>query len=395
MAAGAVENTVKALERTISSGKEAHSDAVLRYHLPSESRLYENRPIVRNDWISLNLANCISQIVCVVTPEGRGQYFNPYWETYTGLSERQSLDLGWTRAYHNEDIDRFLELLRTPLEFNGREFEARLRRASDGSYRRHLCRCSIVTNQSDGLINLLIFCSDAEDWRKAEATAREQEALLGLTLRTHDEEKRKIAHGLHDNATQYLAALQMKLDGLQRCSIGNTDRKNPIVDECCELVKRCCREIRGMSHLLYPPLLDELGLESAVRLHLDGFMERTKAGVELEVEPNLGRLDRDLEIALFRVVQEASAMIHRQCASKNVHIRIGAGGSSIFVEVAGSGEPPEAKLASSQTPSGIGMATLRQRILGVGGLFEIGTRPDGVVVRAVVPRRALVAQACE
>ena len=390
-----MENSLNALERTVSTTTDTGSEALLHEYQAGQDSLHENRPAPRDEWNSRNLAGFLSQIVCVVTPQGRGQYFNPFWESYTGLSEAQSLDHGWTRAFHTEDIDRFLELLRTPLEANGREVEARLKRANDGSYRRHLCRCSIVTNQSDGLINLLICCSDAEDRRKAEATAREQEALLGVSLRAHDEEKRRIAHGLHDNAAQYLVALQMKLDNLQRGAIGSTGRKNPILDECRELVKRCCREIRGISHLLYPPLLDELGLESAVRLHLDGFMERTKAEVELEVEPNLGRFDRDLEIALFRVVQEASAMVHRQCASKNVHIRIGAGGSSIFVEVAGSGERSEAKSTSSPTPSGISMVALRQRIVGVGGLFEIGTQPDGVVVRAVVPRRALITQACD
>ena len=404
MAAGAMESSVKALGRTISSNGRAHSDSVLKTcDQPAERLSYEERSIRRDKWQFQNLADYIAQIVCVVTPQGRGEYFNPYWGNYTGLSEGESLDLGWRRAFHREDIDGFIELVRTPLEANGCEFEARLKRASDGSYRRHSCRCSMIANRADGLTHLLINCTDIEDGRKAEATAREQGALLGLSMRTHDEEKRRIAHGLHDSAGQYLVALQMKLDSLQRCSIGNTGRKNPIVDECRELVKRCCREIRGISYVLYPPLLDDLGLESAVNLYADGFMERTKARVELEIEPNLGRLDRDLEIALFRVVQEASANIYRQCASKSVHIKIGADPTSVFVEIAGveitgSGgtEPSASKfVASSQMPSGISMATLRQRILEVGGRFEIGLLADGVVVRAVVPRRAAVAQACD
>ena len=393
MAAGAMEGSVKALEHAIPPNTERVPSTQ-----PGQAPFYEDRSTRGDEWKSRNLADCIAQIVWVVTPQGRGQYFNPYWESYTGLSEGQSFDLGWTRALHREDIDRFLGLLRRPLDANGCEFEARLRRASDGSYHRHLCRCSIATNQLGGLVNVVICCTDVEGWRNAEATATEQGALLGLSLRTHDEEKRKIAHSLHDSAAQYLVALQMKLDGLQRCSIGNTGRKNPIVDECRELVKRCCREIRGISYLLYPPLLDDLGLESALHLYADGFMERTKAKVELEIEPTLGRLDRDLEIALFRVVQEGSANIYRQCASKNVHIKIGAGPTSAFVEIAGSGgaEPSAGKfVASPQTPSGISMATLRQRILEVGGLFEIGSLADGAVIRAVVPRKALVAHACE
>src|ERR1700688_3922051 len=191
----------------------------------------------------------------------------------------------------------------------------------------------------------------------------------------------------------------MKLDGLQRSAIGNTVRKNPIVDECRELVKRCSKEIRALSYLLYPPLLDDLGLESAVRLYVDGFMERTKAAVELDIEPNLGRLDRDLEIALFRVVQEGLASIHRQCAGTNMHIKIGkigAGPTSIFAEIEGSGGAelsPDRIMAASRTLSGVGVATLRQRILEIGGLFEIVPLPGGMVVRAVVPRRSLIAHA--
>jgi two-component system, NarL family, sensor kinase len=207
---------------------------------------------------------------------------------------------------------------------------------------------------------------------------------------------------LHDNAGQYLVALQMKLDGLQRCSIGNTGRKNPIVDECRELVRRCAKELRATSYLLYPPLLDDLGLESAVRLHLDGLMERTRARIELDIEPNLGRLDRDLEIALFRVVQEALANIYqqsggRQSGNKDAEVKIGASPRSVFVEVRGPAtEPqPDKFAAGSKVPCASGMAAVRQRILDAGGAFEIDELPGNTAVRAEVPRKALVEHACD
>jgi signal transduction histidine kinase len=127
-------------------------------------------------------------------------------------------------------------------------------------------------------------------------------------------------------------------------------------------------------------------------------MERTKARVELDIEPNLGRLDRDLEIALFRVVQQALASMDRQCAGKDVRIKIGAGQTSIFVEVAGADGTdllPHRLIPSSRTPSAAGLAMLRQRIVEAGGLFEIGSLRGGAIVRAVVPRRALVSQVCD
>ena len=387
-----METTLNTSERPLPPKNEAAAESVLN----AGQSCGGTGSLRREEWKFRNLAAHISQIVFVVTEQVRGEYFNAYWETYTGLSEGQSFDFGWMRAFHRDDLDKLIKF-RSPLEANGREVEARLRRAADGSYRRHLCRCSIVGQEAEGG-GLVICCADIEDWREAEARAKEQGALLALSLRAHDEEKRKTAHGLHDSAGQYLVALQMKLDGLQRSATGNAGSKNPIVDECRELVKRCCTEIRTISHQLYPPLLDDLGLESAVHLHVDGFIERTKARVALEIEPNLGRLDRDLEIALFRVVQESLAAIHRQCAGQDVRIKIGAGPTSVVVAVAGSGGGsalPDKFAAWSHTPSGAGLATLRQRIVEAGGLFEVLPLPSGMAIRAEVPRRAMVAHACD
>jgi PAS domain S-box-containing protein len=381
--AGAMETTLKMFDRVI---------------LPTSGSA-EPAATVREDEGKLrSLTDHIAQIVYEITSQGHGQYFNPYWENYTGLSERESLDFGWMGAFHREDLKSFIQLFRRPIEAGGLEFEARLRRAGDGSYRRHVCHCSRLPHEQNGLMNLLICCTDVEEWRKAEATAKEQGELLALSLRIHDEEKRRIAHGLHDSAGQYLVALQLKLDGLQRSSIGKTGCKNSIVDDCRELVKRCCGEIRAVSHLLYPPLLDDLGLESAVHLHVDRFMERTKAKVELDIEPNLGRLDRDLEIALFRVLQLALAGMERQSAGKVVRIKIGGGQTSILIEVAGPDGmdllPPKF-MAAPRTPSSVGLAALRQGIIEAGGRFDIGSARGGTVIRAVVPRRALVSHACD
>jgi PAS domain S-box-containing protein len=367
--------------------------------LPKAEPGAESYPALREDESTFrDLTDHMAQIVCVVTLHGRGRYFNSYWENYTGLTRGESIDLGWMRAFHDEDLESFIKLFRRPVEASGLEFEARLRREKDGNYRRHLCRCSMLEHRQGGLSNVLIYCTDVEEWRKAEAKAAEQGVLVGVSLRIHDEEKRKIAHGLQDSAGQYLVALQLKLDGLQRSATNKTGGKNPIVDDCRELVKRCCKEIRAISHLLYPPLLDDLGLESAIHLQVDRFMERTKATVELEIEPNLGRFDRDLEIALFRVIQLALVSMDPQCAGKDVRIKIGAGQASIFVEVEGPDGMdllPNKFFPSLRTPSAVSLATLRQRILEMGGLFEMGSSGGGMIMRAVVPRRALVSQACD
>lgn len=394
-----MEGSLNTFDRRIPLNGESHSESAPHIaHHSDETLSYGERSTPQDEYRFVNLAEHMSQMICVVTFQGRGEYFNPYWEAYTGQNREESLDRGWMRAFHREDLDGFVKRLRRAAECGSGETEARVCRASDATYRRHVCRCSTLTIPAGGMPKLLIAFTDVEDSRNAELAAKEQGALLGLSLRTHDEEKRKIVHALQDSAGQYLVALQMKLDGLQRSAVGNMGRKNPIVDECRELVKRCCKEIRATSHLLYPPLLDDLGLESAVHLHVNGFVERTKIKVESDIEPSLGRLDRDLEIALFRVVQEALANIQAQGGTNEVHVKLGAAATSVFAEVAGRREEellPGKVMESPLRPAGAALAMLRQRILEIGGLFEISSLPNGVVIRAVVPRRAVVAQTCD
>src|SRR6516164_7972407 len=149
MAAGSTETSLETLERQFPPNTETapKSEGSIR----------------RVQWDYRNLTDYISQMVWVVTPQGQGAYFNPYWRNYTGLSEEQSLDFGWMPAFHCEDVDSFIRLLGRTIEPGGWELEARLRRARDGSYRRHLCRCSILANQSDRPICLLICCTDIEE----------------------------------------------------------------------------------------------------------------------------------------------------------------------------------------------------------------------------------------
>ena len=357
----------------------------------NDSSLRGERPIQESEYTPPNLAEYLSQIIFVVTPQGGGEYFNPYWQKYTGQDQEGSLERGWMGAFHGEDVEEFLRQLRGATLDQSWECAARIRDA-EGHYRHHLCHCSILSREPGPGVRVLVSCSGAPDRKDA---ISQQETLLGFCLRTHDEEKRKVAHVLHDSAGQYLIALQMKLEGLQRWSIGSMGHKNATVEECRELVKRCLRDIRNTSYLLYPPLLDDLGLEPAVHLHVNGFMERTKIRVELDVEPNLGRLDRHLEIALFRVVQEGLATVHAESAASEIQIKIGAAATSVFVEVVGRGAAQglPAHVAASRRGSAIVVTLLRQRILEIGGLFEIGSLADGMVLRVAVPRKELVAQA--
>ena len=138
--------------------------------------------------------------------------------------------------------------------------------------------------------------TDVSARKQAEEAAR---SLSGRILTLQDDERRRIARGLHDSLGQLLAALKMNLD-LLSTEHGNRAK---LILESSKIVDQCVSETRTISYLLHPPLLDEAGIGSAVRWYVDGFAQRSSFKVKLELSPKLNRLHRDAEIALFRAVQ--------------------------------------------------------------------------------------------
>ena len=147
---------------------------------------------------------------------------------------------------------------------------------------------------------------------KAEERLRE---LTTRILQLQDEERRRIARDLHDSAGQYLAAIQMNLVALEQPTSKLTAWQAKRISDCQEMVNRCTSEIRTLSYLLHPPLLDDMGLASAIRSYADGFSERSSIRVELDIPKDFERLPIEIETALFRVVQQSLANIHRHSGS--------------------------------------------------------------------------------
>lgn len=145
--------------------------------------------------------------------------------------------------------------------------------------------------------------------------------LTGRLLRTQDDERRHMARELHDNAGQTLAVLSMNLSALQRHAGQLDPRVSRLAAESRELADDLTGEIRTMSYLLHPPLLDESGLASALQWYVDGFSQRGKITVELDLPGDLGRLPRELELVVFRVAQEGLTNIHRHAGSPSARIQ--------------------------------------------------------------------------
>ncbi len=226
---------------------------------------------------------------------------------------------------------------------------------------------------------------DVTERKRAEESLR---LLSGQLLQLQDQERRRIARELHDSAGQILAALGMNL-ALVASENGNIDpRAAKAIQESVSLVQELSQELRTISHLLHPPLLDEVGLASGLRSYLEGFTERSKIRVELELPEDLGRLPQDLETAIFRIVQECLTNIHRHSQSPVARIRISRsdGQISLQVEDRGKGIPPEKREAMELggTP-GVGIRGMRERLRQLGGSLEINSTGRGTVVVARLP----------
>jgi len=226
---------------------------------------------------------------------------------------------------------------------------------------------------------------DITERKRAEESLR---LLSGQLLHLQDQERRRIARELHDSAGQILAALGMNLSLVESENGNIAPRAAKAIEESIGLVQELSRELRTISHLLHPPLLDEVGLVSGLRSYLEGFTERSKIKVDLELPEDLGRLPQDLETAIFRIVQECLTNIHRHSESPVARIRITRSDSEVSLEVedSGKGTPLEKREAmeSGGTP-GVGIRGMRERLRQFGGSLEINSTDRGTVVIARLP----------
>ena len=223
------------------------------------------------------------------------------------------------------------------------------------------------------------------DLELAQASLRHLSARL---LQAQDEERRRIARELHDSAGQLLAALSMTLTPLEM----ELQKANPRWAEALEgsmkLVDELSNELRTISHLLHPPMLDEAGLGFALRWYVEGFAERSKIDVQFEFPEDLERLPREVETTIFRLIQESLTNIHRHAESRTAAIRVSRENGGITVEIRdrGKGMPPEMHQGPSRrSRTGVGIQGMRERVRELGGRLEIHSGKGGTAVIAAVP----------
>jgi PAS domain S-box-containing protein len=210
--------------------------------------------------------------------------------------------------------------------------------------------------------------------------------LSNRLLQTQDEERRHIARELHDSAGQILTALGMSL-----ASVTQAARQNPLVAKAVEdsrkLVQQLSQEIRTMSYLLHPPLLDEMGLSEAIRWYMQGLAERSGISIDLSISEDFGRHPGEVELAMFRIVQECLTNIHRHSGSKTATVRLSRRAESISLEIQDEGKGMSAeKLAGMQGQrSGVGITGMRERVRHLRGAMNIQSNDRGTKISVTFP----------
>ena len=205
-------------------------------------------------------------------------------------------------------------------------------------------------------------------------------------LRTQDEERRHIARELHDSAGQIVAALGMNL-----ASMTEQAKKTPglaeALEDTQELVQQLNKEIRTTSYLLHPPLLDENGLPQAIEWYMQGLMERGDLKIDLDIPKDFGRLPADLELAVFRIVQESLTNIHRHSGSKTARIRLSRTEGKVLLEIQdqGKGISADKLVAIKAQRTGVGMTGMRERVRHFKGGMDIRSNGDGATIVVTIP----------
>lgn len=346
-----------------------------------------------------------------LSPEGVVTSWNSGARGIKGYTAAEIIGQNFSRFYTPEDLAeglpaRVLQTARQEGRYQGEGWRVR----KDGS---RFWSSVVVTALRDHDGKVIGFSKITRDMterkllmdriqKHADELEKAQQSLQRLTgqlLQVQDDERRRLARELHDGAGQLLAALNMNLESLREAlkeQIAPT--LNRRLEESIRLANQVIKETRTLSYLLHPPLLDEAGLRDALHWFVGGFIERSGIQTELEMSANFSRLPRELETAIFRIIQESLTNIHRHSGSPKASIHLIQEPNEVVVTIADQGRGMVLTAAHEGTTSkkklGVGVAGMRERVLKLGGRFEISDAQPGTILKAVFPLSDLIASTC-
>ena len=330
---------------------------------------------------------------------GRLTFVSPMYEEVYGRSRASLYANSWSflEAIHEEDRARVEARSHRARAGTPTEEQYRVVRP-DGSLRWVRDRSFPVRDPLGAVTCVVGVAEDITARRLAEqaldASLGHARALTGRLMQAQDDERRRIARMLHETTAQDLAGLKMHLARLNRTVGHLSEADRGALTESISLAERSMAEVRTLSYLLHPPFLDEMGLLPALRWFIAGFVERSGIHVELDLPPDFDRPTRDVETALFRVVQESLTNIHRHADSTTARIQLWRDRQELVLEIEDRGLGiPQASLRDiigGGGVAGVGIAGMRERIEQLGGSLQIRSGERGTMVNARLPllRRA-------
>jgi signal transduction histidine kinase len=218
--------------------------------------------------------------------------------------------------------------------------------------------------------------------------ARSLRSLSARILDLQDAERRRVARELHDSVGQYLVGLKINLEQLQHDATNLAAGHARLLAETVDMTDRCISEVRTISHLLHPPLLDEVGFESAAAWYADGFAKRCGLKVNLQLAKFDDRLPKETELALFRILQEALTNVHRHADAKSIQVSLTCDVGRVILTVHDDGRGVSREVLTrfrSGFSSGVGLAGMRERLAELNGTLEVEALPRGTLIRATIP----------
>jgi PAS domain S-box-containing protein len=339
--------------------------------------------------------------------DGSRDYISDRFYEYTGAPEGSASGFGWLDYVHPEDreqsMSHWIECVQT-----GKNYEAEYRmRDQKGHFRWFRARAVPIRNAKGEMLKWYGTCCDIHDSKVLEQSirdnARELERMVdnrtaalrrlsGRLMTTQDEERRRIARELHDGLGQELAVAKMMLDGVLHQDLPQS--KKQVAADVVTIIDRAILHVRSMSHLLHPPLLDEVGLLSALQWYLDGLTQRSGIETSIEVEPQpFPRLPQELETAIFRIIQEALINMLRHSGARKGLVSVAYRDQQVVVSVRDDGKGIGDQVAELRPGSiGIGIGGISQRTKELGGEFRLMNLNPGTLVEVTIPCGTPVSQ---
>jgi PAS domain S-box-containing protein len=364
------EETLRALRSGDVDGIVASGDRV--YTLKGADEAY--RLMVQN----------MAEGALTIAPDGLILFSNEKFASILKIPHERIIGSSLHDFIVPEDADIFSALLTHKLR-DGAKCEVRLK-APGGT----LVPVSLSVNrlELDGVDCFCVIVADLTDQKRNEEVLHVLSARL---LRVQDEDRRSIAHGLHDGAFQRLAALEFKLTLIGQAAAELPPAVQGNLAECLELVGECCDELGNLAYLIQPPLLEEQGLGPALRAYITGYNRKLGPQIRIHFPNQLSKLPAHVETTLFRIAQEALTNIERHSGSATADIRFLSKPEGLILEITDHGCGISRKilkqLNSGTALPGIGIAGMRERIRQIGGLMKISSNFGGTKVRVDLPTK--------